>query len=389
MTQQLERAGLVDNPPCNKLPADDLVEFGPKNVIPMPHSLINELPEQVRKTYEPSQINDLAAAMELMQLEDETHPQFDMYNPLLCAYLTSAEATQYLDKYSVFHNIRPVDISTLRADPQGNYCLLISGHRRKRAIEQLTQKHELDTAHIQIQINLRPHINFEEALIAQVRENTYEKVPPEETAKYVEQFYAYLLSEQTKKPTHIDVARKLGLSESVVATALRFCSLPEEIQVLAQSKTLPYSTVAKLEVILRKRTYYYEHLSSMGQKPYEPVEEYCLEHLRIITNKIMRLRLDRSEKVDKLLQREVATLDQLTLSYQDELVLLSPEMNSAGRQRKRSATLLAETALTSLLYAVGQNPAAIKPADLNRLEELVQEAKNYAKHTEPQEDLLF
>lgn len=68
----------------------EVFEFGPKNVAPVPYSLINELPQQIRKTYEPAQIDDLATAMEITS-DSSTDVQFDMYNPLLCARLSPIE----------------------------------------------------------------------------------------------------------------------------------------------------------------------------------------------------------------------------------------------------------------------------------------------------------
>ena len=364
----------------------EVFEFGPKNVAPVPYSLINELPQQIRKTYEPAQIDDLATAMEITS-DSSTDVQFDMYNPLLCARLSPIETEQYLKEYSAFYGIT-VDPSTLKADESGNYTLLISGHRRKRAIWQLAQKHELDISHIQVQANLRQGIGFEEALVAQVRENTYEKVPPAETAKQIEQFYTYLLSRRSKKPTHKEVAAKLGQSEGIVSTALRFCSLPEEIQELAHNKTLPYSILVKLDKIHEKRKEFYEKEQERGHPFSETIDEYCLHHLHLMVTRILRTRLEKDEKIDQLIKQEVTTLDQRMKYQQDELELLSPEERSARQRLSRSASLLCKQSLSSLAYALDINPSALGPDELTHLERLAAEARAQAQSTAQQQDGL-
>ena len=367
--------------------ATDFIDFGPKSVSPVTYALINELPQQVRKTYEPAQIDDLAIAMTIPPPSDGAEVEFDMFNPLLCAHLSHEDTVQYLKEYSEFYGVE-TDVSELRPDENGRYTILISGHRRKRAIRQLISENDLDISKVRAHVNQRDSITFEKALVAQVRENTYEKVPPEEVARHIEQFYKYLCSTQPEKPTYREIARKLGQSESIVRTALRFCSLPEEIQELAHNKTLPYSILVKLDKIHEKRKEFYEKEQERGHSFSETIDEYCLCHLHLMVTRILRTRLEKDEKIDQLIKQEVTTLDQRMKYQQDELELLSPEERSARQQLSRSASLLCKQSLSSLAYALDINPSALGPDELTHLERLAAEARAQAQSTAQQQDGL-
>ena len=367
--------------------ATDFIDFGPKSVSPVTYALINELPQQVRKTYEPAQIDDLAIAMTIPPPSDGAEVEFDMFNPLLCAHLSHEDTVQYLKEYSEFYGVE-TDVSELRPDENGRYTILISGHRRKRAIRQLISENDLDISKVRAHVNQRDSITFEKALVAQVRENTYEKVPPEEVARHIEQFYKYLCSTQPEKPTYREIARKLGQSESIVRTALRFCSLPEEIQELAHNKTLPYSIIVKLDKIHEKRKEFYEKEQERGHSFSETIDEYCLCHLHLMVTRILRTRLEKDEKIDQLIKQEVTTLDQRMKYQQDELELLSPEERSARQRLSRSASLLCKQSLSSLEYALDINPSALGPDELTHLERLAAEARAQAQSTAQQQDGL-
>lgn len=367
--------------------ATDFIDFGPKSVSPVTYALINELPQQVRKTYEPAQIDDLAIAMTIPPPSDGAEVEFDMFNPLLCAHLSHEDTVQYLKEYSEFYGVE-TDVSELRPDENGRYTILISGHRRKRAIRQLISENDLDISKVRAHVNQRDSITFEKALVAQVRENTYEKVPPEEVARHIEQFYKYLCSTQPEKPTYREIARKLGQSESIVRTALRFCSLPEEIQELAHNKTLPYSILVKLDKIHEKRKEFYEKEQERGHSFSETIDEYCLCHLHLMVTRILRTRLEKDEKIDQLIKQEVTTLDQRMKYQQDELELLSPEERSARQRLSRSASLLCKQSLSSLAYALDINPSALGPDELTHLERLAAEARAQAQSTAQQQDGL-
>lgn len=353
------------------------LEFGPKNVETISLSCINEI-EQIRKTYIPDQIAELADAI---KKEEGSRVAFDMYNPLLCAYLTPSEARTYLAEHASFYGGDSVDISSLQPDEYGNYVILISGHRRKRAVESLIETYSLPADQITVQANLRRSITFEEALIDQVRENTYEKVPPDETAKHIQQLYSYLEKQHPdKKPTHQEIAAKTGKSEAVVGTALRFMKLPEEIRNLTKTHgdILPYSTIVQLEPLMRKRQEYFDARISVNDHIKEDRDSYVLNHLHMMVHEILSAKLRSEKKIYTYIQQEIIDLTNKIESIQGAFELLDWQPVSSESVIKQSAAKLAKNALQAYIIATKQNPNILIQT-LPELEELTETARRAAE----------
>ena len=349
------------------------VEFGPKNTAPVPLPAINEI-EQIRKTYDEQAITELATSI---VHEEDGNTWFDMYNPLLAAYLTPEEAEQYLKEHAAFHE-GSQSIDSLTPDHDGNYVILISGHRRKRAIEQLLSQHDIAPERTLVNVNLRRGITFEEALVAQVRENTHEKVSPTETAKYIEQLHAYLENKEGAQPTYRRLSMMTGISEGIISTALRFQRLPESIRLLATTHgdILPYSTLVKLEPLMRKRGELYDKLLSLGQTmDGEDCKTYVKNHLHIVANKIVKLRLG-AEKRIHFIQQQISDIELQIINAQPSFDLIAE--TSSGAQRKASNTRLGSAAISALRHAYEDDLGNIPPEQLADLEEFVAKAKALA-----------
>lgn len=349
------------------------VEFGPKNTAPVPLPAINEI-EQIRKTYDPGAITELATSI---VHEEDGNTWFDMYNPLLAACLTPEEAEQYLKEHAAFHK-GSQSIDNLTPDDDGNYVILISGHRRKRAIEQLLSQHDIAPECTLVNVNLRRGITFEEALVAQVRENTHEKVSPTETAKYIEQLYIYLRDKEGTQPTYRRLSMMTGISESIISTALRFQRLPESIRLLATTHgdILPYSTLVKLEPLMRKRGELYKKLLSLGQTmDGEDCETYVENHLHIVANTIVEDLLS-AKKRNHYIQQQISDLELRIINAQPSFDLIAE--TSSGAQRKASEIRLGKTAVSAMRHACRDDPRNMPPEQLADLEEFVAKAKALA-----------
>lgn len=349
------------------------VEFGPKNTAPVPLPVINEI-EQIRKTYDKQAITELATSI---VHEEDGNTWFDMYNPLLAACLTPEEARQYLKEHAAFHE-GSQSIDNLTPDDDGNYVILISGHRRKRAIEQLLSQHDIAPECTLVNVNLRRGITFEEALVAQVRENTHEKVSPTETAKYIEQLHAYLENKEGTQPTYRRLSMMTGISEGIISTALRFQRLPESIRLLATTHgdILPYSTLVRLEPLMRKRGELYDKLLSLGQTmDGEDCKTYVKNHLHIAANKIVKLRLG-AEKRIHFIQQQISDIELQIINAQPSFDLIAE--TSSGAQRKASNTRLGSAAISALRHAYEDDLGNIPPEQLADLEEFVAKAKALA-----------
>ena len=349
------------------------IEFGPKNTAPVPLPTINEI-EQIRKTYDPGAITELATSI---VHEEDGNTWFDMYNPLLAAYLTPDEARQYLKEHAAFHK-GSQSIDNLTPDDDGNYVILISGHRRKRAIEQLLSQHDIAPECTLVNVNLRRGITFEEALVAQVRENTHEKVSPTETAKYIEQLHAYLENKEGAQPTYRRLSMMTGISEGVIGTALRFQRLPKSIRKLATTHgdILPYSTLVRLEPLMRKRSELYNKLSSLGQTmDGEKRETYVENHLHIVANTIVEGLLG-AKKRNQYIQQQISDLELRIINAQPSFDLIAE--TSSGAQRKASEIRLGKTAVSTVQYVYGDDPRNMPPEQIAKLKELVAKAKALA-----------
>ncbi len=349
------------------------IEFGPKNTAPVPLPTINEI-EQIRKIYDPGAITELATSI---VHEEDGNTWFDMYNPLLAACLTPEEAEQYLKEHAAFHK-GSQSIDNLTPDDDGNYVILISGHRRKRAIEQLLSQHGIAPECTLVNVNLRRGITFEEALVAQVRENTHEKVSPTETAKYIEQLHTYLNNKEGTQPTYRRLSMMTGISEGIISTALRFQRLPESIRRLATTHgdILPYSTLVRLEPLMRKRGELYKKLLSLGQTmDGEDCETYVKNHLHIAANKIVKLRLG-AEKRIHFIQQQISDIELQIINAQPSFDLIAE--TSSGAQRKTSNIRLGGTAISALRHAYEDDLGNMPPEQLADLEEFVAKAKALA-----------
>ena len=349
------------------------IEFGPKNTAPVPLPAINEI-EQIRKTYDEQAITELATSI---VHEEDGNTWFDMYNPLLATYLTPDETRQYLKEHAAFHE-GSQSIDDLTPDDDGNYVILISGHRRKRAIEQLLSQHEITPECTLVNVNLRHGITFEEALVAQVRENTHEKVSPTETAKYIEQLYIYLRDKEGTQPTYRRLSMMTGISEGIISTALRFQRLPESIRLLATTHgdILPYSTLVKLEPLMRKRGELYKKLLSLGQTmDGEDCETYVENHLHIVANTIVEDLLS-AKKRNHYIQQQISDLELRIINAQPSFDLIAE--TSSGAQRKASEIRLGKTAVSTVRYLYGDDPRNMPPEQLADLEEFVAKAKALA-----------
>lgn len=371
----------------NKLEGTSIaIEFGPKNTEPVSLSHINEL-EQIRKTYDQEAIEDLARSM-THENSETGEISFDMYNPLLAAYLTREEAEEYVAQHAAFYGSSR-SIHELIPDQHGNYVILISGHRRKRAIEFIMQENGGVTPdQINVNVNLRRGITFEEALIAQIRENTYEKVSPVETAKNIEQLYIYLLNKTGKKPTYREISAKTSLSESVVGTALQFQQLPDSIKTLATTHgdILPYSTLVKLEPLMRKYGELYDLEKSFGNSMNDEKREVYVENkLQIAINQIVGLRLS-AEKIINYIKNLKQTLEDQILSTQPSFELEEFKIGTAA-QLRASRRVLGNQAISALELVIRQDPDSVQ---LERLENLLENARQAASPIDQhQEALMF
>lgn len=343
------------------------IEFGPKSTVPIDFVLLNEI-EQIRKTYPQDRIEDLARSIDLSQ--DGTL-SFDLYNSPLCAHLTPEETTEYLRKHSIFYGTETKDLSDLKSDDEGNYTIFIAGHRRRRAISFLVDKYDLPPEQVQVFVNLREHISFEDALIAQIRENTHDQVPPDEVAKNIQQHYHYLQRiSPDKKPTYAQMSNLTGYSEYTISSALKFMQLPEDIRELPKQYggIISYTTVVELEPLMRAFGAYHDtkHLS-------EDKETYIYNSLQIVVKGILESKLTNRDKIADIIHAKINSL-RTAIDF-DQDAFFEMETESTILQNKRANNKLATTAIRALAFAV-QDGAKLKETDAEILLQIADQIRD-------------
>lgn len=342
------------------------VEFGPKNTRPVSLELINEI-EQIRKSYPADKIDDLASSIEQVDI-DTGEVSFDLYNPLLAAHLTAEQTADYLRDHREFYGEEAETlIEDLTPQPDQTYVVLVAGHRRKRAIEQLSHQYNLGSP--EVRVNLRSGMSFEEGLVAQIRENTYEKIAPEETAKNIEQYYRYLQnSDPSKKPKISTLSAKTGLSESTVRSGLKFMRLPEPIRDIMSEYpgTISYSVLVQMEPLMTA----YENYHQVHQIS-EDKEEYVVHSLISMVHTILNARLTTQDHYAKMIKGKIESINAAASFDQGTFFELEHETSQEVR-RRTGAALITTSARALALALKTTSDSELSPENKRLLEELYQ-----------------
>ncbi len=358
------------------------VEFGPKYVNYVSFSDINEI-EQIRKSYPTEQIEELADAID-MTTADNTDPEFNLLNPLLVAKLSPKNANTYLAEHANFYKTKRTNLSDLASSGDDLYYILISGHRRKRAVSSLTRKYEIDPGLVKVSSNVYENISFEDALVLQSRENIHERVSPHEEAEHIAQYFDYFCRTRQRRPTHREIALRLGKSEHAVSSALAFKSLPESIQKYANMPKTPlsYSTLVRFKPLMEAYSKYHD-----AKKIEEEKEPYVTNQLHIMALSLWKLKLENNRKneFEAIIRNKIESLRAQSSWDQNEFLIEGWAPPKSEEQLYDTSKRLGESAISALQIATrfGQD---LIPNHVQALEELIKNAKAVAK---PSSDSLF
>lgn len=276
--------------------------------------------------------------------------------------------------YATFHNLEETpSLDRLTPDENGRYNILIAGHRRKRAIVKIAKDYGIEPEKISVVSSIRQGVSFEEALLVQLSENTYDEPRPTDIAKYIQQFYDYLLSKNGKKPTYKHIAARTGLSEYKVSNALRYCRLPDDVKDYVEKGLLPYSIAVRLAPFVEKYEKLHSALAKSEPAFGEDKEKFVENHTCAIATKIMKARLKRESQIEELIRNALKELDDQINGTQQGFELLPPPSSQASRDM--SEKKLAATAL-AVLYNTAPN---ILSKQVDNIEGLLEKARNAAR----------
>lgn len=209
----------------------------------LPVEAINVL-TQVRKTF--NGIAELASAIR----------HSGQMNPGLGTILTRHSAQKYLEIwnaiYQTSHTLR--DLRPILLNGKKRYVILIAGERRYRAVSRARDLGLTQEFNGQYRITLHTGLKAAQALELQIQENLHDRVPPQEEARAVRDLYLWHTHQANAKDqkviSYTELGKRIGKTPEWISRALRFCSLPEKLQRLADVPVndggFPYGMLVEL-----------------------------------------------------------------------------------------------------------------------------------------------
>ncbi len=361
----------------------ELIDFGPKSLELVPFHAVNELP-QVRRQYDEAAIAELAEAiMAGRDTDGLTSEAFELANPILAGRHTRDSARRYIDEHGDYFKIPtkervdPQDLTPLDDDTA---IILIAGHRRRRAVGHLLERHNIPPVTARIAANVREDIEFGQAMGLQLRENVYDRPSPQDEARAIDLSYRYLSEKTGVVPSIRRLAGQLGFSETKVRDALAFASLPESIQQMTHEKVLPYSIVRQLKPLYDAYLALYpsESIAERHRRAEKELQTFC----NVMLTRTLSGNVD--AKRSQLIANAVKEA-QGKAQYQQEELFFYEEAELDFRH-KNSGRVLAQTALSVLRYRLQMDE--VSESEFDELAALVDAAqRRRTERTIPEMDL--
>lgn len=184
-------------------------------------------------------------------------------NPGVVVALSKEEALQYLEcineTWGTKHLLRSFTPVRITEKGEAYYLFLVAGERRLRACKRVRLDSYLSY--------LRFDLSFIQAIEFQAQENLHEQLAPEESAASFA-----LIWRSTKKidpsMSLASFARKMGKTPEAIRRAVRFMSLPTEVQELVMpskefKRGVPYTTLTELARLQEAQEEYGAPLSTL------------------------------------------------------------------------------------------------------------------------------
>jgi hypothetical protein len=344
----------------------EIIAFGPKRLEQVSYHTINEL-QQVRQTYDPSGIEELALSMEDGSSQGVGTDAFELANPLLMGRHTPISAKKYIAEHGDYYRIAKkdrTDYQDLIPSEDGSALILIAGHRRRRAIHHLLTKNNISPINARVAGNVRDEIDFGQAIGLQLRENVYERPSPQDEARAIDLSYRYQAERLGHAPNVRLLSKQLGFSETKVREALDFASLPLSVQEYTASGVLSYSVVRQLRPLYDAFLKHYSQEDGVTQNVYAEasVREFCETILK------QRLSGRTEEKISLTISNRTKEILGKAVYQQLEFGLLADD-NEVLRRKDRSGRQLAVTAIGVMRHRIGLGE--IKSDELEELEMLI------------------
>jgi len=375
------------------------IEVGPANLNFVQLSSVHEL-TQIRQEYDEKGIEELARSIVTNPEELRRAAQardyasisqaLDLSHPLILNKLDSDHLSVYISDHAQYYDTGEPEYIPREGQ---DVLVLISGHRRRRALELIAKEYDFDLDRLYVGSTIHENLSLHEAQRKQYAENISQRPPAVDEAKVISNYYK--VEQAAGRPVTLQaVAHQFGCSESKVASAIAFDRLPKEIReyVADENATttgdrpvLPFSLVARMGSLV---TLYEERYSRRAEHAtmQETKLQYVTSLLAMLANSLTQMRLKgRSARdIDARLSAEIATArGELKLQTEELFVIEEP----VSVRRQKSSSMLAGTAIhtLNLLERQGQ----LDPDMMARLAALVDQAKLLAQPTTTSEQQDF
>lgn len=210
-----------------------------KDSLPLSVVQINPFFEgQIRQTYNQDDIATLADSL----AED------DLFHPLMVAELGFLEAVEYVGGINELWGTT-YSAANLTENEQGNYYLLIAGHRRLKAIYYNISDSGRERSEVKVHCSVHRDIGLTKALKLQYTENSHRAVEPSRDALAIKLYYNRRFRElesDNKKYSYSQCARELGVSWDTVKNAELYFTLPPGTRSTVDEGLYKYQWVLKL-----------------------------------------------------------------------------------------------------------------------------------------------
>lgn len=193
---------------------------------------------QARRNYEEDKLLELAGSFQVDK----------MMHPVTIAELPPEEAVGYIDGINTMWG-RDYALEDITQNPNGNYYIVIAGHRRTLAsllVADWMQQNGQSGESIKITANIHSHITLLDALRKQISENTHQQVAPSDEAYAIRQFFDRAALSKTA------CAHELGLSLDKIRNAVDYIELPIEVRKLVETNIVSYTRSLTLIPLLRR-----------------------------------------------------------------------------------------------------------------------------------------
>ena len=246
----------------------EAIHFELKHVQNVPWAELNVL-SQTRKHMQPEGMDELTRAIE--SLDDEGRPRNELFHPPMVNRMDHAHAETYVADLNLCHGTsHTLDDLVLGSD--GQYKVVIAGHRRRFAAGRLIDKYGADPATSTLPCSVYENLSFREALRKQIDENTHQSLSVTEVARAIQATYRYGIA--TGSYVSIpDCVHDLPFGDEKVRNALKFCELPDTLQEWVENGHLPYGTAVALHPMMAGMRNRYAHV------PEDEREKIMLEYL--------------------------------------------------------------------------------------------------------------